>query len=522
MRGRAILAVLVGTILAIALAGAAEEAQYGGIFRIAADEASNLNSILLTDGPSAIVADNQIYEPLVAYEPGLTRILPWLASSWENPDDLTWVFSLRDDVLWHDGTKFTAHDVKYTFDKVLDPETNAARRQNFSLIEKIEVVDDYTVQFTLSSPSPFFLDDLALLGYIICKDYTERVGLEATIREPMGTGPFVFDEWAPGQFIKLVANEDYWQGRPYLDGILYKVIPESSVQLAALEAEEVEYITGTMAAVEMFKTNPDIRLIELPSVIWNHIGFNLSQERFQDVRVRRAFYNALDREAIAEAVFYGYGYAGNSPMPKAIAMYYDEEVANKYAAEYAYNPEKARGLLAQAGWKDEDGDGIVEKNGDPFEITLLGVSGGVELEQLAVIAKDQLAKVGIEVTIQNVEFGTWLDRAFAGEFDICVIQFGVGFTPALQEQYLHSTGAFNLWGYKNIVIDLLLDAGKSTMDEERRKEIYSRHQEEFMEDAPMVLVCTWPRFVFLSQRVQGMLDAELGQLELLYKASFKD
>jgi peptide/nickel transport system substrate-binding protein len=263
-------------------------------------------------------------------------------------------------------------------------------------------------------------------------------------------------------------------------------------------------------------------LIELPSVIWNHIGFSLSQEKFEDVRVRRAFYNALDREVIAEAVFYGYGYPGNSPMPKAIAMYYDEEIANKYAAEYGYAPEKARGLLAEAGWKDEDGDGILEKDGEPFEITLLGVAGGVELEQLAVIAKDQLAEVGIEVTIQNVEFGTWLDRAFAGEFDICVIQFGVGFTPALQEQYFHSTGAFNLWGYKSIVIDLLLDAGKSTMDEERRKEIYSRYQEEFMEDAPMVLVCTWPRFVFLSKRIQGMSDLEQGQLPLLYKSWFKD
>jgi peptide/nickel transport system substrate-binding protein len=363
------------------------------------------------------------------------------------------------------------------------------------LIEKIEVVGDYTVQFALSSPSPFFLDDLALLGYIICKDYTERVGLEATIREPMGTGPFKFDQWAPGEYIKLFANEDYWQGRPYLDGILYKVIPESAVQLAALEAGEVEYITGTMAAVEMVKANPDLRLIELPSVIWNHIGFSLSQEKFQDVRVRRAFYNALDREVIAEAVFYGYGYAGNSPMPKAIAMYYDEEVANEYAIEYRYDPEKARGLLAEAGWKDEDGDGILEKDGEPFEITLLGVAGGVELEQLAVIA---------------------------GEFDICVIQFGVGFTPALQEQYFHSTGAFNLWSYTNIVIDLLLDAGKSTMDEERRKEIYSRYQEEFMEDAPMVLVCTWPRFVFLSKRIQGMSNLELGQLPLLYKSWFKD
>jgi peptide/nickel transport system substrate-binding protein len=317
MRRGVALAILVGALFAITLVGVAEDPQYGGIFRIASDEASNLNSILLTDGPSGIVVDNQIYETLVVYEPGLTQILPWLATSWENPDDLTWMFHLRDDVLWHDGTRFTAHDVKYTFDKVLDPETNAARRKNFSLIEKTEVVGDYTVQFTLSSPSPFFLDDLALLGYIICKDYTETVGLEATIREPMGTGPFKFDQWAPGEYIKLFANEDYWQGRPYLDGILYKVIPESAVKLAALEAGEVEYIGGNMAAVEMVKANPDLRLIELPSVIWNHIGFSLSQEKFEDVRVRRAFYNALDREVIAEAVFYGYGYAGNSPMPKA-------------------------------------------------------------------------------------------------------------------------------------------------------------------------------------------------------------
>jgi len=513
LRGVVLLAV---SLFAAFVVGSAEGPQYGGTFRIAADEASNLNPILLTDGPSAIVAD-RIYETLVVYEPGLKRILPNLAVSWDNPDDRTWVFKLRDDVRWHDSTKFTAEDVKYTFELVLDPDTHAARRQNFSLIESVEVIDPYTVKFVLSRPSPFFLDDLALLGYIICKDYTERVGLEVTIRQPMGTGPFKFAEWVPGEYIRLVANENYWGGRPYLDEVIYKVIPESAVQLAALEAGEVDYIGGTMAAVEMVKANPYLRVIELPSVIWNHIGFNLKQERFQDVRVRRAFYNALDRQGIADAVFYGYGYVGNSPIPKSHAMYFDPAVAEKYAVEYAHDPEKAKALLAEAGWADTDGDGIVDKDGEPFEVTLLGVSGGVELEQIAVIAKDQLAEVGIKVNIQNVEIGTWLDRVFAGEFDTCLIQFGVGFTPALQEQYFHSGGPFNIWGYSNPLIDQLLDEGKSTMDEAKRKEIYSRYQEEFMRDAPVVLICTWPRFIFLSRRVHGMSDLDLGQLELLHK-----
>jgi len=499
----------------------AQDAKYGGTLYTAGDEPSNLNPILATDGASVTVAD-RIYETLVTYTPGLTGFDPALAASWENPDELTWVFYLQEGVLWHDGTPFTAADVKFTFETVLDPTSGAARQQNFSSIDTIEVIDDLTVQFNLADPTPFFLDDLALIGSIISKAYTEEVGLDGTIRAPMGTGPFVFDEWAPGEFVRVVANENYWRGRPYLDAFVVKIIPEAAVRFAALETGEVHMIYGSMADVSTVEANPDLTVFLDPIVQFVQAGFNFQNETLQDIRVRQALFNALDRGAIGDAIFYGYSYVPNSPMPRSQGMYFDQSVNDKYAELYKYDPAQARALLADAGWTDTDADGVRDKDGEPLHLVLLVPSGGIELEQIAVIMKTQYAVVGIDLEIELLEFGTWLDKAFAGEFDIDVVQYGVGFTPALQEQYHHTQGAFNLQFYSNIVVDSLLESGKTATDMERRQLYYNQYQEQWMMDPPLMQVAAWPAFAFYSNKVMGMSELPLGQLELLYQVWLDD
>jgi len=506
---------VVGFIL-VSLACFAQEPQYGGTLYTAGNEPSNLNPILLTDGPSSTVAE-RIYETLVCYEPGLTGFREGLARSWESPDELTWVFHLQESVLWHDGTPFTAADVKYTFEKVLDPATGAARMTNFAQIDTIEVIDDLTVQFNLAAPTPFFLDDLALIGHIICESYTEAVGMDATIREPMGTGPFVFDEWAPGQYVRVVANENYWRGRPYLDAFIVKVIPEAAVQFAALETGEVHMIGGSMADVSTVEADPNLTVFLNPIVQFVQAGFNFTYEPLQDLRVRTALFNAIDRPAVNEAIFYGYSYVPNSPMPRMQGMYYDEAVNDKYAELYRYDPTAAVALLADAGWTDTDGDGFVDKDGENMHLVILVPSGGVELEQISVILNTQFAAIGVSSEIKTVEFGTWLDMAFAGEFGIDIVQYGVGFTPALQEQYHHSQGPFNLQFYSNILVDSLLESGKTATDLARRQEYYYQYQEEWMKNPPLIQVVAWPAFTFWSSNVMGMSELPLGQLELIYQ-----
>ena len=508
--------VLVVGLLCASMACAAQEPKYGGTFYMASDEPSNLNPILSTDGSSSNVSD-RIYETLVTYTPGLTGFDAALAETWENPDDVTWIFHLREGVLWHDGTAFTAADVKFTFETVLDPESGAARSQNFSSIDTIEVIDDLTVQFNLTDPTPFFLDDLALIGHIISKAYTEEVGLDGTIRAPMGTGPFVFDEWAPGEYVRVVAYEDYWRGRPYLDAFVVKVIPDATVRFAALQAGEVHHIYGSMADVETVEESPGLSVFLNPVVQFVQAGFNFLNPVLQDLRVRTALFNALDRDAIVEAIFYGYAYVPNSPMPRMQGMYYDESVNDKYAELYKYDPDQARALLADAGWTDTDGDGFVDKDGEPLHLLLTVPSGGTELEQIAVVMKTQYAEVGVDLEVKLLEFGVWLDQAFAGEFDIDVVQYGVGFTPALQEQYHHTTGAFNLQKYSNILVDSLLESGKTTIDMARRQQYYNQYQEEWMQDPPLIQVSSWPAFQFFSTSVKGMVDLPLGQTDLMYQ-----
>jgi peptide/nickel transport system substrate-binding protein len=506
---------LIGVLL-VSTVCLAQEAKYGGTFYLGGDEPSNLNPILNTDGSSSNVS-SQIYETLVTYTPGLTGFDPCLAASWENTDELTWVFHLQEGVLWQDGTPFTAEDVKFTFETVLDPTSGAARQQNFSSIDTIDVIDDVTVQFNLTDPTPFFLDDLALIGHIISKAYTEEVGLDGTIRAPMGTGPFILDEWAPGEYVSLIANENYWRGRPYLDNYVVKVIPESAVRFAALLAGEIHTIYGSMADVATVEADPDLMVFLDPIVQFVQAGFNFQNETLQDIRVRQALFNALDREAIGDAIFYGYSYVPNSPMPRSQGMYFDQSVNDKYAELYKYDPAQARTLLADAGWTDTDADGIRDKDGEALQLTLLVPSGGIELEQISVIMKTQYAAVGIDLQIESLEFGTWLDKAFAGEFDIDVVQYGVGFTPALQEQYHHTQGAFNLQFYSNIVVDSLLETGKTTTDMERRQQFYNQYQDQWMMDPPLIQVAAWPAFSFFSSQVMGMSELPLGQMDWLYK-----
>lgn len=501
----ALVAVVFGSV-AVFAASNVEKPVYGGVFRVAQNEPSNLNPITSADGPSHFVW-GRIYEGLLSWNPAHTEIEPVLATSWEQPNATTYIFHLRKNVKWQDGSAFTSADVKFTFETMLDPKSKAVRRQNFAGISRIETPDSYTVKFILNSPNAFFIQDIATIAPIISKKHTEKVGLDKLSQNPMGTGAFKLKSWAPGEKVVLEANKSYWGGRPYLDQIEYKVIPDLNTQVAALLAGEVDYIAGSLDVVDQVKDDPNIKVYNVPwvSVIWHQLGFNLRQERFQDVRVRKAFYYAIDRSMINKAVFRGYTYVPDSPVPKAHTGYYVAQPD----AKYEYNPTKAKQLLAEAGWKDHDGDGILDKNGEPFKFTTMVSTADNAVIQTSQIIQAQLAQIGIKMDIATYEIGTWIAKANAGEFDAEMITLGVGFTPALQEQYFHSKGGFNFWKYNNPKVDKLFESGKAEVNEAKRKQIYAEYQRLFMQEVPMVLLTNNPFLVFLNKKVHGMENTNL-------------
>jgi len=300
---------------------------------------------------------NLIYDPLLRLDKDL-QVVPWLAESWEVSDDgLTYTFHLRRDVKWHDGTPFTADDVVFTFGEGMRQETTRFIGLK-DIIESVEKVDEYTVRFKLKTPYPFFLLELATgYYYIVPKHIAEGVDLRKWENpEPIGTGPFKWVERVIGEYIVLVRNEDFWiKGVPKITKVIVKVIPEAESRFLAIKNGEVdtERYDTAVTLLPRAKEDPNLRVITAPGLWLIYVAFN-TYNHFYDPKVFLAIHYAINRTEVVEKANAGYGY----PVYTILNRYWHGEYAAPITFEY--NPEKAKQLLEEAGWKDIDGDGIRE------------------------------------------------------------------------------------------------------------------------------------------------------------------
>ncbi|MDR9391877.1 MAG: ABC transporter substrate-binding protein [Trueperaceae bacterium] len=416
----------------------------------------------------------QTLDTLVELDANLDPV-PALAESWTLSDDgLTWTFELRDDVTFSNGRPLTADDVVYTYERMLDPDVSG-NAWRLSEVASIEADGDHTVRFTLNAPNAGFLAKLgsgAPFG-IIARESVEDGSIDA--RGPIGTGPFVITDFQPGTSITLERNDAYWRSDadgtplPYLDALQLNVIPDESVKRSALVSGDVDWsLSVPLQAIEELEARDDVVIDTTPAPSYHYVGLNTEVEPLDDVRVRRAIAEAIDREQIAEAATFGTGTATQDPIPSTSRWAIDY-------APYGGDLDAARALLEEAGVADG------------FSIDLMATTAYPQDVRAAQVIQAQLAPLGIDVTIDTREFGDWLERQAQGSYDTLILSWLVLLDPDDFFYAQHkSDGSFNVTGYENETLDDLLLRGRGETEFAARYAIYEQVNREIVRDAPFI------------------------------------
>lgn len=427
------------------------------------------------------------YESLTAYDSQL-NIVPSLAESWETPDELTYIFNLRQGVKWHDGSDFTAADVKYTFDIVLDPEGPAVWRSNFDQVVSVEIIDDHTIEFKTGSPFPPLLGAFAILrsSAIIQAGAMENLNLDSQI---VGTGPYRLLSYTPQDSIELEKFEDYWGAPlPYIEKVTFKILVEEDTRVAALRAGQVDYAILTALGEQRLAEDPNIQLIRGPRSFLYVFIFNMEREPWNDVRVRQAISLATDRDELIEKTLSG---AGNisGPIPTGFGEWYipEEELRERW---YTNNLEEARALLDEAG--------VAE--GQVLDLLVTDFGGSGFYTGAGVVFKEQLARIGIDVQIRLVEQGVFIQEASPDgnfNYDININAFSPRHDPdGFVWARFFSENPYAV-GYANARMDEILPLARTTLDLEERMALYREVQEILLDEAPML-------WISVDQLVEGI------------------
>ena len=474
-------------------------------------EASTLIPLLATDSASHAVA-GQIYNGLVKYDKNL-NIVGDLAESFDiAKDGLTITFHLRHGVKWHDGVPFTSRDVLYTYKVTIDPKTPTAYAEDFKQVRNISVPDDHTVKVTYDKP---FAPALASWSSGILPAHLlegQDITKSPLARKPVGTGPYRFKEWIAGQKIVLEFNPDYFEGRPYIDHYVYRIIPDTSTMYMELKAGAVDTMTLTPVQYARQTTSREFtsrfNKYRYPSSGYVYMGYNLRHPLFGDKRIRQAITAAIDKDELIHGVLFGMGQKAVGPIIPGRWAY------NPNVRDILYNPVHASELLAQAGWRKKNSDGILVKDGKPFSFTILTNQGNQQRLLTAQIVQQRLKHVGIDVKIRIVEWATFLKEFVdKGRFEVVMLGWSTSPDPDMYDVW-HSSktnpGELNFIGFKNNEVDRLLVEGRGTFDIEKRKKAYFRIQDILAEEQPYTFLYVPDALPVVSSRIRGVEPAPIG------------
>ncbi|SCK26068.1 ABC transporter substrate-binding protein [Streptomyces sp. WMMB 322] len=397
---------------------------------------------------------------------GNLQMRPALAKRWKaSKDELTWTFTLRDGVTWHDGSKFSADDVVYSYKRIIDKKLGNAWR--FEGVKDITAPDRSTVVIKLKEPMTNLLSRIGgHKGLAIVQKKNVESGKIS--KRPIGTGPFSVEDYKPGESIKLKANSRWWGGAPKIPSLTFRFIPEPTTALADLRAGEIDW-TDNLPPQQVKKLSADDSL-KLDSVVSNdywYLSANEKRKPFDDPRVRQAIAYGIDREAITKATQYGNATVNQLAIPKTNPWY------TQYSP-YSHDTDRASELLDDAGVTDLKIDMLVTKE-YPETVTA------------GQLIASQLKKVGITVKPREVDFATWLDKQGKGQYDMLMLGWLGNLDPD-QFYYAqhHSKGNFNFQKYSDSKVDKLLEAGRSESDEKARKALYAEAARKIADDASYI------------------------------------
>jgi peptide/nickel transport system substrate-binding protein len=483
----------------------------GAIVMGSIGDASILIPGLNSDSASSEIT-GYVYDGLVKYDKDI-KVVGVLAESWQiSPDGLTIVFKLRRGVKWQDGKPFTARDCVFTYRFMTNPKTLTPYRGNWTPIKKVVAVDDYTLKVTMKKKyaKAIIIWMMGMLPRHLLKGQNPRKSPLA--RHPIGNGPFRFVSWKSDQQIVVAANKDYWEGRPYLDRVVTRIIPDMATMFMELKALNIDYMTLTplqwrrQTNTAFFKKN--FRKYKYLAFMYTYLGFNLKSDLFRDRRVRQAIAYAVNTRQIIKGVLLGQGEPTAGPYKPGTWPY------NTRLKPYPYDPARAARLLAAAGWKKGAG-GRLYKNGRPFEFTLITNLGNESRKNTALIIQHQLKKVGITLKIRILEWTTFLkDFINPGRFQACLLGWTVPPDPDSYNVWHSSSidkkNRLNFINFRNAEVDRLLVEGRHTLDQAKRKKIYDRFQEILHQEVPYVFLYVPYSLVILNHRFKNIKPAPLG------------
>lgn len=474
-------------------------------------EPTSLVSTHMQDGPSYSVG-NLLYNGLLRLEDG--NLVGDLAVNWSIEDDgLTITFDLRDDVRWHDGQPFTAADVVFTYESLMNEELKSPFRNRYLVNGQpvtFTALGDHQVQAKLPEPfSPFLTQlDLGILPRHLLEGVDDFTTSDFA-RNPVGTGPFKFVNWRPGESITLARYDDYHKGSPLLDEVAYLIIPNQDSAFSALRAGDVDtLLLGLPPQMAAQLRGDDIQLHTLPRDSVTGFMFNTKSPVIADPLVRRALAHALNREAMVQALLLGHGTVGDSPFTPATWAY---DPTGPGMTQYEYDPEKAKSLLQEAGWTF-DGDSWT-KDGQVLEFTILNLNlTGQPIARMPEVAQSQWGSIGIKVKIETLDVPAWLARTYGAEkdYDIAVNRTGPGIDPNGYKALYFGPEEFNPLQYNNSRVNELFEKAAAATDLAERKKLYGEMQSIIWADLPFLPVFYEEFILPLNARViagEAHLDA---------------
>lgn len=484
---------------------------YGGTVVIAApNDLDYANTLVSQEGYTQEWLRSALFLPLIRYDADLGYD-PVLAHSWEISGDTSVVFELRDDVRWHDGERTTAHDVAFTYLRAKDPETAFANRGYFEYWREVEVVDSFTVRFRIVPHA----DPLAGWAFtpIMPRHKLEaippaRMRRAEFNKNPVGNGPFRFVSYRANDRWIFEANTDFPEalgGRPYLDRIVWRVVPENSAQVTELLAGGVDLIVSpTARQIIALEGKPGIRTIVRPSRKFQAIVWNGKRRLLEDPRVRRALAMAIDRREMLDVLRGGFGELATGPVYPAHWAF------DRSLEPLPFDPTAARALLAEAGFHDRDGDGIVEDSaGNVLSLSITIPAGNEYNRNVAEMLQAYLAAVGAKLSLRAVDFATMIAEITSPErrFDATFLSWEPDFrlydlADAFHSSALH--GPFQLSSYSNAEVDSLLDRVVEVGDRGIAKPLWTRLQEILQAEQPWTPLFYTPDLFALSERVRGV------------------
>jgi len=489
----------------------ADRKKTGGILTFnLPSEPITLNPLLVTDIHSYFVT-YLLFESLIDVDQKLNYI-PRLAESWKiSPDAKKITFHLRNDVTWHDGKKFSAEDVVFTFKMVTDASVSSFRFKGmFSEVSQVRALDNMTVEVYYKQPLASALQSWASFSILPKHIYSLGDFNTSTYNDqPVGSGPFRFKTWRKGKSIELTSNPNYWFGRPHLDGIIFRAIPSVNIAFKSLLRGDLDGLEVTPSLwakyVQGGGSQKNYNAYKFPTLNFYVIAWNAngSNPFFTDKNVRRAMTLATDRRSIIQKLLLGLADTCTGPFSPHSWGY------NKSIEPLPFSLKEASRLLDEAGWVDSDRDGIRDRDGHAFRFSVNIPNNNRQAEQVASMMQYNCEMIGIIMDIVRLEGATYLDRLIKKEYVSCLTALALSIDPDIY-QFLHSSqikSGFNLTSYNNPKVDSLLEEARKNSDRETRAKLYHQVHKLVHDDQPFSFLFSKPQLYVFHKRVRNILTS---------------